>query len=86
MTATFCLRNGERNFLKVNRPFSMLLPSHQPSSYSSFHQVGVKVPLIVRLEGTNVEEGKRILSESDVNIISAQDLDDAAKKAVESLA
>ena len=64
----------------------MLLLSHQPSSYSSFHQVGVKVPLIVRLEGTNVEEGKRILSESDVNIISAQDLDDAAKKAVESLA
>lgn len=40
---------------------------------------------MVRLEGTNVEEGKRILRESDVHIISAHDLDDAAKKAVESL-
>lgn len=48
-------------------------------------QVGVKVPLIVRLEGTNVEEGKRILRESDVDIIAANDLDDAASKAVESL-
>lgn len=43
------------------------------------------MPLVVRLEGTNVEEGKRILSESDVAIISANDLDDAAIKAVEAL-
>ncbi|KDD72443.1 hypothetical protein H632_c3337p0, partial [Helicosporidium sp. ATCC 50920] len=48
-------------------------------------QVGVKVPLIVRLEGTNVEEGKRILRESDVEITAASDLDDAASKAVASL-
>ena len=45
-------------------------------------QVGVSVPLVVRLEGTNVEEGKRILASSDVAIISADDLDDAAVKAV----
>ena len=45
-------------------------------------QVGVNVPLVVRLEGTNVEEGKKILSGSDVKIISASDLDDAAIKAV----
>ena len=45
-------------------------------------QVGVKVPLVVRLEGTNVEAGKRILAGSDVDIISADDLDDAAVKAV----
>lgn len=49
-------------------------------------QVGVTVPLIVRLEGTNVEEGKKILRNSDVKIISASDLDDAATKAVQSLA
>ena len=49
-------------------------------------QVGVKVPLIVRLEGTNVEEGKRILKNSDVAIIPASDLDEAATKAVASLA
>ena len=45
-------------------------------------QVGVNVPLIVRLEGTNVEEGKRILATSDVKIIAGSDLDDAAMKAV----
>ena len=49
-------------------------------------QVGVNVPLIVRLEGTNVEEGKRILSTSDVAIVSASDLDDAAMKACHSIA
>ncbi|KAK9915111.1 hypothetical protein WJX75_004823 [Coccomyxa subellipsoidea] len=47
--------------------------------------VGVSVPLIVRLEGTNVEKGKEILSNSDVDIIAADDLDDAATKAVKSI-
>ncbi len=45
-------------------------------------EVGVGVPVIVRLEGTNVEEGKRLLAESDVDIIAADDLEDGAKKAV----
>lgn len=49
-------------------------------------QVGVKVPLIVRLEGTNVERGKKILATSGMNLISANDLDDAAAKAVASIA
>ncbi len=49
-------------------------------------QVGVQVPLIVRLEGTNVEKGKEILKNSDVKIIAADDLDDAATKAVKSIA
>ena len=44
--------------------------------------VGLRVPLVVRLEGTNVEEGKKILRESGVDIITADDLDDAATKAV----
>ncbi|MBK27011.1 MAG: ADP-forming succinate--CoA ligase subunit beta [Halobacteriovorax sp.] len=42
----------------------------------------LKVPLIVRLEGTNVNLGKKILSESTLDIIAAEDLGDAAKKAV----
>lgn len=46
----------------------------------------LKVPLIVRLEGTNVAEGQKLLQESGLAIISASDLDDAAKKAVASLA
>jgi len=46
-------------------------------------QVGVKVPLVVRMEGTNVEEGKRIIAASGLGIITAADMADGAKKAVE---
>ncbi len=49
-------------------------------------EVGIQVPLIVRLEGTNVEAGKEILKASGMDIIAADDLDDAAKKAVAALA
>jgi succinyl-CoA synthetase beta subunit len=45
-------------------------------------EVGLKVPLVVRLEGTNVELGKKILNESGLAITSADDLDDAAQKIV----
>lgn len=45
-------------------------------------EVGLKVPLVVRLEGTNVELGKKLLKESGLNIIPADDLTDAAKKIV----
>lgn len=45
-------------------------------------EVGLKVPLVVRLEGTNVELGKKMLKESGLNIIPADDLTDAAKKIV----
>jgi succinyl-CoA synthetase beta subunit len=44
--------------------------------------VGFKVPLVVRLEGTEVEEGKKILRESGVKLTTADDLTDAAKKVV----
>ena len=42
--------------------------------------VGLKVPLVVRLEGTNVELGKKLLKESGLNIVPADDLEDAARK------
>ncbi len=45
-------------------------------------EVGLKVPLVVRLEGTNVEEGKAIINNSDVDIIAADDLKDGAQKIV----
>ncbi|HEY4056252.1 MAG TPA: ADP-forming succinate--CoA ligase subunit beta [Kofleriaceae bacterium] len=45
-------------------------------------EVGLKVPLIVRLEGTNVELGKKMLAESGLNIIAAADMADGAQKAV----
>ena len=44
--------------------------------------VGLQVPLVVRLEGTNVAEGKKIISESGLNVLPADDLDDAAQKIV----
>ncbi|KAM3373764.1 Succinyl-CoA ligase [ADP-forming] subunit beta, mitochondrial [Capsicum baccatum] len=49
-------------------------------------QVNLKVPVVVRLEGTNVDQGKRILKESGMTLITAEDLDDAAEKAVKALA
>jgi len=48
-------------------------------------EVGLKVPLVVRLEGTNVEEGKRIINESDVDVIAGDDLGDAAQKIVKAV-
>jgi succinyl-CoA synthetase beta subunit len=44
--------------------------------------VGFNVPLVVRLEGTEVEEGKKMLAQSEIKIITADDLTDAAKKVV----
>ena len=48
-------------------------------------EVGLKVPLVVRLEGTNVDLGKKILNESGLDIVAANDLDDAAKKIVKAV-
>jgi succinyl-CoA synthetase beta subunit len=45
-------------------------------------EVGLKVPLVVRLEGTNVDLGKSIIGSSGLNVIAADDLDDAAQKIV----
>ena len=49
---------------------------------SCFTEVSLNIPLVVRLEGTNVEEGKTIIRESGLNVIPADDLDDAAQKIV----
>ena len=49
---------------------------------AAVREVGLTVPLVVRLEGTNVELGKKIIAESGLNVINADDLDDAAQKVV----
>jgi succinyl-CoA synthetase beta subunit len=49
-------------------------------------QIGIKIPLVVRLEGTEVEEGKKMLRESGLAMIAADDLTDAAKKVVKAAA
>ncbi|MCB9992461.1 MAG: ADP-forming succinate--CoA ligase subunit beta [Hyphomicrobiaceae bacterium] len=49
---------------------------------TAVREVGLKVPLVVRLEGTRVAEGKKMIAESGLNVIPADDLDDAAQKIV----
>ena len=52
---------------------------------AAVRDVGLSVPLVVRLEGTNVELGKQIIARSNLNVTSADDLDDAAQKIVEAV-
>jgi len=52
----------------------------------AYKTVGFNVPLVVRLEGTEVEQGRRIIAESNVNMIAAADLTDAARKVVATVA
>jgi succinyl-CoA synthetase beta subunit len=49
---------------------------------SAVKEVGLQVPLVVRLEGTNVEKGKEIINTSGLNVIAADDLKDGAQKIV----
>ena len=51
----------------------------------AYHEVKPEVPLIVRLAGTNVEAGNKIIVESGIPLITATTLADAAKKAVDSI-
>ncbi|MFZ1122449.1 MAG: ADP-forming succinate--CoA ligase subunit beta [Candidatus Binataceae bacterium] len=48
-------------------------------------EVKLSIPLVVRMEGTNVKEGKQILAESGIKVIAANDMADAARRAVESI-
>ena len=48
-------------------------------------EIDISVPLVVRLAGTNFKEGKEILDNSGLKLISAENLDDAAKKIVEAI-
>jgi succinyl-CoA synthetase beta subunit len=52
---------------------------------AAVREVGLKVPLVVRLEGTNVDAGKKIIRESGLNVLPADNLDDAAQKIVKAV-
>jgi succinyl-CoA synthetase beta subunit len=52
---------------------------------AAVREVGLKVPLVVRLEGTNVELGRQMLAESGLDVVPAMDLDDAAQKIVKAV-
>ncbi len=51
----------------------------------AFQEVDLNIPVIIRLEGTNVEEGRRLLDESGLDLMVATDLKDTAGKVVEAL-
>ena len=53
---------------------------------NAVRQVGVSIPVIVRLEGTNVDKGRRMLAESGLAVTAADSLSDAARKAVAAVA
>jgi len=53
---------------------------------AAVQELSLKIPLIVRLQGTNVAEAKRIMVDSGLRILSADDLDEAAQKAVNAVA
>jgi len=46
-------------------------------------ELGVPVPIVIRMEGTNVDEGKRLLEESGMKLATADSMDEAAKKVVQ---
>ena len=54
-------------------------------SLAAAKEINLSVPLVVRLAGTNFKEGKEILDKSNLKILSASDLNDAAKKIVEAI-
>ena len=56
-----------------------------PGVVQAAADISLNVPLVVRLEGTKVEEGKAIINESGLNVIAADDLDDAAQKIVKAV-
>ena len=49
-------------------------------------ETGLSIPLIVRLEGTNVDQGRELIANSDLDVITAESLNDAAQKAVAAVA
>jgi len=52
---------------------------------AAVNEVGLKIPLVVRLEGTNVDFGKKIIKDSGLNVVPADNLDDAAQKIVKAV-
>lgn len=72
-------------FSPYSIPSPIPLPLSSTGIVKAAKEVGLRVPLVVRLEGTNVEQGKALLNSSGIQVITANDLDDAAKKAVATL-
>ena len=61
------------------------MPPRKINLVEAVREIGLQVPLVVRLEGTNVELGKKIINESGLNVIAANDLSDGAEKIVKAV-
>ena len=80
MTTSFS-PGASRNTLDP-RKIPLAAAQHEPLPVK---EVGLQVPLVVRLEGTNVDLGKEIIAKSGLNVIAADDLSDAAEKIVKAV-
>ena len=70
--------------LQESTPSSARPPTHLlQSCFRRLKELGVPVPIVIRMEGTNVDEGKRLLRESGMKLTTADSMDEAAKKVVE---
>ena len=64
-------------------PPEIILSEAQRRYLAAVKELGVPVPIVIRMEGTNVDEGKRLLKESGMNFTTADSMDEAANKVVE---
>ena len=84
--AALALSVSDRNESAIEADSNLLGIAIAQAIIEASKEVGFTVPLVVRLEGTEVNEGKKMLKDSGLAIISADDLTDAAKKVVASIA
>ena len=76
-------KDGQSHCCSLNRFDSVHDGSHAFSGVvAAAKNLGVSIPIVARLEGTNVEEGRRVLHDSGINILTASDMRDAAEKVV----
>ena len=80
----YITRLPEELFQRTDSIYGKTVRTARPD-VAAVKEVGLKVPLVVRLEGTNVELGKKILNESGLAVIAADNLADAAEKIVKAV-
>ncbi len=86
VTAAFKIITADANvkgiFINIFGGIIMKCDTIAHGVVTAVKEVGLKVPLVVRLEGTNVELGRQILADSGLNVVAASDMADGAKRIV----
>ena len=75
-----CFTRGKKSDVAVGDGVDVQLQNQAEGVIQAVKEVDVKVPIIIRLEGTNVEEGRRLLDDSGLTFTVAADMQDAARK------